>query len=167
MSATSLSMPSNSYDVLIFFFKMQIIDNAKWIRNKAVLLTHFSSRYHLEVVHFSSRKRLINHLTYMVHIHDFSNIVHSRRITKSFYLCNNVLVSRQIALKNKLDLGSDNLMLKLCKPLNQSYCRSNILICALVLMSGCKFNHGSFNTKFIFCSVVNMVFDICRTSVKL
>lgn len=26
----------------------EIIENAKWIRNKAVLLTHFSSRYHIE-----------------------------------------------------------------------------------------------------------------------
>ncbi|RVX08396.1 tRNase Z TRZ2, chloroplastic [Vitis vinifera] len=27
----------------------EIIENAEWIRNKAVLLTHFSSRYHIEV----------------------------------------------------------------------------------------------------------------------
>lgn len=26
----------------------EIIENAQWIRNKAILLTHFSSRYHIE-----------------------------------------------------------------------------------------------------------------------
>lgn len=29
----------------------EIIENAQWIRNKAVLLTHFSSRYHIEDIH--------------------------------------------------------------------------------------------------------------------
>lgn len=38
----------NSYGILNLL-KLQIIENAKWIRNKAVLLTHFSSRYHIEV----------------------------------------------------------------------------------------------------------------------
>jgi ribonuclease Z len=30
--------------------KLQIIENAKWIRSKTVLLTHFSSRYHVEEI---------------------------------------------------------------------------------------------------------------------
>lgn len=29
---------------------MQIMEHAQWIRNKAVLLTHFSSRYNIEVI---------------------------------------------------------------------------------------------------------------------
>ncbi|WJX40877.1 mitochondrial 3'-tRNA processing endonuclease Trz2 [Trifolium repens] len=28
----------------------ELIENAQWIRNKAVLLTHFSSRYNIEVL---------------------------------------------------------------------------------------------------------------------
>lgn len=30
--------------------KLQILENAKWIRSKVVLLTHFSSRYNIEVM---------------------------------------------------------------------------------------------------------------------
>lgn len=42
---------SSIMDTIIDFdvAKLQIIENAQWIRNKAILLTHFSSRYHIEV----------------------------------------------------------------------------------------------------------------------
>lgn len=36
--------------IVKFTLLTQIIENAQWIRNKSVLLTHFSSRYHLEVI---------------------------------------------------------------------------------------------------------------------
>lgn len=41
-----------SVDVLyqLWLLEVQIIERAKWIRNKAIVLTHFSSRYDIEVI---------------------------------------------------------------------------------------------------------------------